>query len=379
MRRLLLILFFAALAFSGFGQVVRISLLTCAPGDATYSMFGHSAVRVQDPVRGMDMVYNYGTFDFETPNFVWKFMRGKLLYQLDVQSFRHFMREYTRDGRAVYEEEIMLSDADKAALEAFLADNYRPENRYYLYDFFFDNCSSRIRDALETVLGSRLSYRFPEGSEPMTYRQAIAPYTAARPWMALGIDLLLGAPTDRLADERGQMFLPDHLSGHLGKGQVDGAPLLGPRIPLIDGKTGTQTVNQPKPGWLLWALTFIFLLIWHYLPRARRWAGAVFWMLYGLAGCLVAFMWWGTDHQATQENWNIFWLNPLQLVAGIAVAAGSQSTWLKGFGWLQVGMVIIALIAWMWLPQALPLQALPLMLLLAFQSVRLAGLIQKER
>lgn len=379
MKQLFLLLIVAALAFPVFGQGVRISLLTCAPGDATYSMFGHSAVRVQDPVRGMDMVYNYGIFDFETPNFVWKFMRGKLLYQLDVQSFRHFMREYTREGRAVYEEEILLSDADKAALEAFLAGNYRPEKRYYLYDFFFDNCSSRIRDALETVLGQRLSYRFQEGSEPMTYRQAIAPYTATRPWMALGIDLLLGAPTDELADERGQMFLPDYLSENLGKGQVDGAPLLGPRIPVIDGEDRTNTGKQPKPGWVLWPLALVFLLLWQFIPRCRRWAGAGVWILFGLAGCLVAFMWWGTDHQATQENWNIFWLNPLQLAAGIAVAAGSRSTWLKGFGWLQTGMVLIALAAWMWLPQALPLPALPLMLLLVFQSLRLAGIISKRR
>lgn len=373
-----LLLIIAALVFPVFGQGVRMSLLTCAPGDATYSMFGHSAVRVQDPVRGMDMVYNYGTFDFETPNFVWKFMRGKLLYQLDVQSFRHFMREYTREDRMVYEEEIMLSEEDKAALEAFLADNYRPEKRYYLYDFFFDNCSSRIRDAMETVLGERLQYRFSGGYETMTYRQAIAPYTASRPWMAFGIDLLLGAPTDRRADERGQMFLPDFLSGRLGQAWVGGAPLLGPRIPIIEGKARIHPGQQPKPGWVLWVLTAAFLLVWWFSPKKRRWIEAGFWMLFGLAGCLVAFMWWGTDHQATQENWNIFWLNPLQLATGIAIAAGSRSTWLKGFGWLQTGMVLIALAAWMWLPQALPLPALPLMLLLVIQSLKLAGLIPKR-
>lgn len=376
MKSLLIV---ALALFSGgvWGQTARISLLTCSPGEAMYSMFGHSAVRVQDPARGIDMVYNYGTFDFQTPNFVWKFMRGKLLYQLDVQSFRQFMREYKAEGRSVYEEELRLEEGDQRALEAFLADNYRPENRYYLYDFFFDNCSSRIRDAIETVFGSRLTYQFPEGSQPMTYRSAIDPYIHSRPWLDFGIDLLLGMPTDRLADERGQMFLPDHLSGQLAYARVDGdKKLLGPRVSVLEYPAPENGNGQPGPSWIFWTLLPGFVLLWRFSPPFIRKADAAFWILYGLAGSLVAFMWWGTDHQATQQNWNLLWLNPFELLVGVAIAFGSRSGWLRVFGWIQLGCAAIVLAGWVWLPQALPLPALPLVFLLGFQSLRLSGIIK---
>lgn len=381
MRRSLILFFFWALTYPSWGQDTRISLLTCGPGDAMYSMFGHSAVRVQDPSRGIDQVYNYGTFDFHTPNFYGKFMRGKLLYKLDLQSFRQFLREYQTDKREVYEEELLLEEGDKAAIMAFLADNYSPGKREYLYDFFFDNCSSRIRDVVEQALGPRLSYQFPETSGPATYRDAIDPYIDSRPWTDLGINLLLGMPTDRRADERGQMFLPDHLSANLAYARVDGEkPLLGPRMPIVTGASEGAGDTGLRPAWLFWGLAAGFVMLWFFFQERKvmQIADTSFWLLFGLAGCLVAFMWWGTDHQATQTNWNLLWLNPIQLAVGLELLARGKAGWLKIFGRIQLAAVLVLLAGWAWFPQELPMEAIPLVILLGFQSGRLAGWIRKR-
>jgi len=131
----------------------KVSLLTCSPGSELYSKFGHSAIRVYDPYEGTDIVFNYGLFDFNTPNFYLKFIRGKLPYQLGIQRFYNFMWDYQSEGRKVVETPLMLDLAAQRKLLDFLEYNYRPENRQYPYDFFFDNCASRIRDVVEQSPG----------------------------------------------------------------------------------------------------------------------------------------------------------------------------------------------------------------------------------
>ncbi|MBK7408876.1 MAG: DUF4105 domain-containing protein [Saprospirales bacterium] len=380
LKKWTIMLFSLMLVASVWGQSsweeARITMLTCSPGEALYSSFGHSAIRIQDASRGLDQIYNYGTFDFNTPNFYTKFLRGKLLYNLDVQSFQSFMVEYRTEGRSVYEEEVQLDGPEKEAVAGFLTENYRPENRYYLYDFFFDNCSSRIRDVFEAVLKDRLTYHFPKSDVEMTYRDAIGPYIARQPWVDFGIDLLLGTPTDQVADERGQMFLPDYLSDNLAYGRVDGArSLLGPRIQLLEPTFDTTSTSKPYPAILFWILLPCFILLWLYSPNPRltQVADVLFWVLFGLAGCLVAFMSWGTDHQATQHNWNILWLHPVGLLAGIGLMVNRKAQWLKFFGWFQLLLTIGLLISWKWLPQELPTAAIPLLLLLGWQSWRLAN------
>ena len=354
----------------------RITLLTCSPGEALYSSFGHSAIRIQDPSRGIDQVYNYGTFDFNTPNFYRKFLRGKLLYRLAIQSYRSFLRDYQAEGRSVYEEEVLLDGPEKEALALFLAENHRPENREYLYDFFFDNCSSRIRDVFEQVLGDRLTYQFPGSDAEITYRDAIDPYISSRPWIDMGIDLLLGQPTDQVADERDQMFLPDHLSGQLAYARVDGGRnLLGPRVQLLELTTELPS-SSPVLRWVvLWCLMAFYVILWGFFPQSKLIpiVDVAYWIFLGLLGCLVAFMALGTDHIATQHNWNLLWLHPLFLLAGIGMWIKRDAKWLRIFGWIQLLLVIGTMIAWNWLPQRLPPSSLPLFLLLGLHCIRLAG------
>lgn len=185
---------------------VRISLLTVLPGNDVYSLWGHSAIRVTVPSQGIDVSYNYGTFDFEADWFVPKFMYGSLLYRLsrhDYELAAHSYREI--EERPMIEQVLNLSPAQEGSLIRFLENNYLPENRLYTYDFVYDNCSTRIRDALERSLGEAV--RFADRPDPqLTFRDLLDPYHREWPFLDAGIDWLLGAPVDRMARPHETMF-----------------------------------------------------------------------------------------------------------------------------------------------------------------------------
>jgi hypothetical protein len=372
-RILCLALFFLFSGISGRSQT-RLSLLTCGPGDQMYALFGHTAIRVQDSLRGTDHVFNFGVFDFDTPNFTWKFMRGTLMYKLDIQEFQGFLPEYQYEGRSVIEQELLLDEADEAAIIAFLAENYQSDKRYYRYDFFFDNCSTRTRDVFEKVLKDRLKYRFPESESLPTFRDMIDPFIGHDSWLDFGIDILLGAPTDWTADERGQMFLPAFLSSNLAYGVVDETrPLLSPPVTFLEPALGNGTGAMVKPAWVFWLLLPFFALMWAYLPKIRQVLilDAVFWIFYGLVGCLIAFMWFGTSHLATNSNWNLLWLNPLQFAVGISLLLRPRAKWLPLFGWFQLLSLLAYLIAWQATSLEMHFASIPLIILLVLQSLRL--------
>ena len=204
-----------------FSDSTRVSLLTCSPGNALYSTFGHSAVRVYDPLSGMDAVFNWGIFDFDTPNFYWKFMRGKLLYRMGGQRFIDFYAEYQYLQRSVVETPVLLPLDAKRKLLRTIETNYLPENQKYKYDFFFDNCATRIRDVVERAL-------------PITYadtnrtikplRRLLDEYLVEMPWSDFGIDLILGLPADQMGTFRYEMFLPDYLGKNLKHARYQGNP-----------------------------------------------------------------------------------------------------------------------------------------------------------
>ena len=194
--------------FPSLTDAARISLITGQPGKELYASFGHSAIRVYDPSKGLDLVYNYGTFDFDEPGFYTNFLRGKLNYSLSVYDFRNMVLSYKYRNLSLYEQILDLSYEERKSVYAYLNTNYQPENRYYLYDFFFDNCSSRIRDVFEEILGSKLEFRDEHIQKHKTFRQLLDEFLVYSPWADFGIDLILGIPTDAVASSDEYMFLP---------------------------------------------------------------------------------------------------------------------------------------------------------------------------
>jgi hypothetical protein len=344
-----------------------VSLMTVAPGAEVYSTYGHTALRVYDPSQNVDRIYNYGTFDFDQPNFLLKFCRGKLNYMLDIERYKSFERGNLLDGRGMTEQVLHLSQAQSERLFNLLETNAQPDNRNYKYDFFYDNCATRIRDAVDNALYGQVSYDSAVAETRVTMRQLLRPYLIEHPWMGFGIDLVLGMPTDKQAGPRHYTFLPDHLHdafahARLGEGQ-----------PLIrqEYRTPSDFVPERKPAKvpslpiIVTALVAFVGFLCMYNPKANRVFDAIFWTTLGIGGCIVAFLWFFTDHQATKNNLNLFWLWPTHLLVGFRRRRGGL--W-ESYFLVAALMAGVLLLGMKWLPQELPLAAIPLMLLIVVKG-----------
>ena len=286
---------------------LRITLLTCAPGEELYSTFGHTAIRVQDSLMGVDAVYNYGTFEF-APDFYSKFIRGKLLYSLSVESFPDFLYTYQVESRSVVEQELQLSCAEKQRLYQALQVNALEENRHYLYDFLFDNCTTRARDIVAANTNAPVKYRNILPQEIPSFRNLIHSYLdkGHQPWSKLGIDMLLGAKLDRKVTNLQSMFLPDYLLKGFDSASTNGLALVSPPAPVLTMPSPLAASGIFTP-WVCFSLLLVVVLLLSF-SRSRL-AGKVlslfdflFFFILGLTGLLLLFMWFGTDHKVTANN-----------------------------------------------------------------------------
>ncbi len=292
----------------------EISILTCDPGKELYSSFGHTAIRIIDPVLGFDKVYNYGTFDFATPNFYMKFVRGQLNYRLSVGVFSHFEEEYIKDKRSIYEQVLNIDSTLKQKVFVMLEENNLAENRYYKYDFFFDNCSSRVRDILDSALNNKIEF-IDLDKDDKTFRDLIHPYIEENVWACFGIYILLGTPADRVAESYDYMFLPDHLMHEFNHATYHGEPVIKEfKIVYEHEEIKQQIPFYSKPVFVMWVL-FGFLFIVSIIGIVRKkWFRIIDVLLFfmiGILGLLVLGLWTATDHTTTINNLNILWAIPL--------------------------------------------------------------------
>ena len=335
----------------------EISLITIEPGEELYSVFGHTAFRVRDPVKRIDMVYNYGTFNFNTPNFYGKFLQGKLNYRLGKNGFNRSKMVYMRDNRGLKEQVLNLDSLQKQQLFDFLEHNYLPENREYLYDFFFDNCATRPRDVMEKIMGDKLQFDSTHLATPKSFRDVLDESLMDSHWGDFGIDLILGAKTDRQVKSREYMFIPEYLYH-----AFENAFVLtdnGSRQPLVKATEviyqsvpkANKSSNFTNPNFIFWLLFVLVTLAtafqWFKTKSSRnskafsvRLIDAVLFFIAGLCGCLLLFMWFGTDHIVCGNNWNIGWLLPTHLVASVLLVKKTQQKWLA---WYFLASAIICL------------------------------------
>jgi hypothetical protein len=375
---LLLLITNVQVAVSQGNPGAEIYLLTCGPGTEIYSVYGHSALRVVIPGKNSDLVYNWGVFDFNTSNFTYKFAKGRLNYSLGVNPYKSFLNEYFIDQRWVVSQKFNLDTADIEKLFTLLTENLKPENITYRYDFFYDDCSSRIRDLMEKTLGNNLIYP-PEKpkKELQTFRDLTGEYEKVYPWIRMGIDLLLGSPADKKASFRDRMFLPVELKNGLSdllihrNGKM--IPLLqNPRI-VVDFK---QPVYQEKlltSPMVILSLVLIVLIILAGFSRGEKWNNVLDIFLFSLFSILVIvmiFFNFFTDHQQTRWNLNIIWLNPFILVclAGL-ILKKKWETWFRIVFYLSVLFLLFLVV----LPQHINEAYLPLIVILILRSSVRAG------
>ena len=297
----------------------KISIITGSPGNELYSTFGHTAIRILDPVNDVDIVFNFGTFDFNTPYFYWKFARGSLNYKLAIEPYESFYADYVRDQRSLKEQELNISLAEKNNMFNALFNNAKPENREYKYHFFYDNCATRVRDVIADNITCTLQYPEQEYIGIMTYRDAIAKYLEEKPWTKFGLDLILGQPTDDLVDEKTVQFLPDYLMEQFSKTKriEGGFYMVSNANSIFNAEKHYKRGTKIKPLVVLIIIAVIVLLISRSDFRKKNcsfWIDFILFMSVGLLGTLIVFLWFFTSHSVTGPNWNILWANPLLIV-----------------------------------------------------------------
>ena len=371
MKRLILIFTAVLLAASAqAGDSLSVSLLTCSPGNDPASAFGHSGIRVTDHVTGRDLVFNYGTYSFQEPHFLLKFLRGDLDYCLSINYFQNFKQSYEKAGRGIIEQPMNLTPEQKTWLRLFLMDNAREENRYYRYDFLQDNCATRIRDIFD---GGEFSFR--DTLTEKTYRDELTRLVGDKRWMMFGIDLLLGARVDREITAREAMFLPDRLSENLARytnGSLEDTRLMTECTTLVEPAPGPgrfmTILSKATSPFTVFTLLLLFYLIF-FLKTGHKWRfinifSTVLYAILGTGGIILTLMWLATNiEKAFNQIWDlptrrnffrrfsdylaIILLTPIILVvlgsAGVLVRNAGTRMGLDDASWEEPGTVFVTM------------------------------------
>lgn len=352
---------------------IRISLLTCTPGEELYSSFGHTAIRITDSANNRDIVFNYGTFDFsDAIKFYKKFIKGKLDYFLSIDQFPDFMYEYQYFGRGVTEQELDLDCAEKSALLSALYENAREENKYYKYDFNYDNCTTRPRDIIRKFSNDSLHIKNILPYSGITFRNLIHDYLnrGGQYWSKLGIDILLGSPLDKKITNDEAMFLPDYLLMALDSTTYRGKELVSGKFQLLPYVAKNETTVFFKPVIVFSILLLVMLAA--SLSKSRfstkflKIFDPVFFFFTGFIGVLLLFMWFGTDHAMCRNNLNLLWALPFHLPVVFFINSGKD--WIKRYFRFTLFLSIILIFTWFFLPQQLNIALLPVTGILLLRS-----------
>ena len=347
-----------------------ISLLTCEPGNMLYTLFGHTAIRVKDA--DSDWVFNYGTFDFDTPNFYGKYIKGELMYQLAAQPFSSFYHTYDRMEVAVYEQELKLDSAQQQKLVRALMENYKPENRTYLYDFLYDNCATRVRDLFENqITDSESTYRWAIAkSSDKTFWNLLDEKLRIAPWCEWGIHTLLGQDGNKVATAREEMFLPEMLMQAVSQATIDGKPLAKEAVKIIDypKRTEVKTPWYVNPQFAFWTLALV-IIGGTFRMKRTRFIFIPMLFLTGVLGLLLFYLAAFSLHPMTNPNWNMLWACPLNLFF-IPFLVKNRWRVINIYLNCYMGLLIAGIAILFWTTPAISFATIPLMLIMFYLSYK---------
>jgi len=377
MKRIFLICFI--ISFVSFPRVLSqqaddtiVYLLTCGPGTETYSIYGHSAIRIVLSEQHSDIVYNWGVFDYSTPNFTWKFAKGRLDYMLATESLKGFLQSYFFEKRYVYSQQMNIDAGEKRKLLEMINENLKPENIKYRYDFFYDDCSTRIRDLFEKSIGEKLKYPPAETGKMPTFRDMVGKYQAPYPWLKFGVDLIMGSTSDKRAAFRDRMFLPIDMKDELSEALVHRGDRM---IPLLRNPEILLDFEAPKikPNFFtsppfIFTLVIILILILAALTKSLkiiRIIDIVIYSVFSILSVLMIFFNFFTDHVQMKWNLNIIWLNPFIIVCLITLILNKTGTvWFRTVFFISAGFLLLHFI----LPQQFNISFFLLAIILLIRS-----------
>lgn len=379
MKKFLILL--VSLCFGGFASAQlspssQISLLTCAPGEAVYAKFGHSAIRIYDPEMHIDVVFHYGIFDYNTEWFIPKFVKGETDYEVGVIPTNYFLAEYKQRGSSVYEQVLALNEAQRNQLYTDLWINYEPQNRKYRYNFVFDNCATRPYHMILNTLDAPVLCSY---STDVTYRDIIGQYIGYHNWTRFGIDLVIGAEADRKTGNEGAISFPLYLKDELAASWIQVAT--DTIVPLV-AQTNTLVNAAPKAventPFLLSPLVILSLLLClggfltYYDWRRKRysaWFDVLLFGSVGLLGIIVFYLMCFSLHPLVHANWNLLWVNPFLVIFAIFAPMKWCAKATKHMAYYVLILLLASLATTAFAPQLFHVANLPIILLLILRTI----------
>jgi hypothetical protein len=353
----------------------EISVLTIGPGTLLNDSFGHNAFRIKDKIFQIDIVFNYGVYDFSAPNFYLKFARGKLNYLMDADAYQDFYSVYARQDRTIQEQTLNLSQPEKQQLYEYLLNNYKPENRFYLYDFFYDNCATRIRDVVADALQEKIEFNIPKNFEEKTFRALIHDHVDRNTWGSFGIDVALGAVIDKKASPNEHMYLPKYIYEFFESATYNNEPLVKESKVIYQKAKSTKSKNfWVSPLFIFGILGILIIIITYKDHKKQRRSKCLDLFLFGITGSiglLVLLLWFATDHTATAQNYNLLWAFPLNLFVIHQLYRKQIKGWFLRY--LKFLVIMLSLLTMHWLigVQIYALGLIPLLIALFIRYIYL--------
>lgn len=387
-KKLLYFLIFLISSVNVFNQNIqlsdssRVSLLTNTPWDKeVYALFGHTAIRIKDPVNFLDVVFNYGIFDFDSPNFMYRFVKGETDYMVAGYSFAQYLSSYKNRGIGITEQILNLTTEEKQRVFNALVTNALPENRVYRYNYFYDNCSTRPRDIIENNIDGKIKYLSFESKNIESYRYYIHQCVSSHLWVKFGIDLVIGADADKQLTDTAKDFLPLNLYRAYDKAIIIDKTqkkqhklvvreniLLNPSVKQAE--TSSSFVTPLNIGFIILVLSIILSYI--QIKKNQVFISRIFdfllFFIAGIAGCIIFFLMYFSIHPCTNPNWNLIWLNPLQIFASILFLIKSASKYVYYYHFINFALLTVFLLAWFLIPQHLEIAFIPYILALCIRS-----------
>jgi Domain of unknown function (DUF4105) len=360
-------------------EQAEISVITCGPYQGElYSAFGHSAIRVYDPKTGRDLAFNYGVFDFDQPNFYLNFTRGHLLYKLGYYPYDLFRDYYISHNRYVHEQVLELTQEQKQHVFDYLYWNIQPENVNYLYDYFYNNCATKVRDVFVEVFNDSIKFDESYATPGYTVRDLTHAYLPKQPWGELGIEICLGQPMDNELAPYQYMFIPDYIESGFNHTTLNGKPIVKETISVYESEPEEESFSILHP-WIVFGLFLLITLALTYRDwkkkKLSKWFDVIVFSLVGWLGLLLFILWVATDHRAAANNFNLLWAFPLHAVVATMLYREKFYKFLKKY-FTATGIVLTATLGlWFALPQQLNIFLIPVVTALAVRAFAIRKLL----
>jgi hypothetical protein len=375
-KKYILILFLFVFTKSFYAQVnlsvySEVSIITAGPGKELYEAFGHSAIRIKDPVLQLDLIYNYGMFDFNAPNFYSNFTKGKLIYSLGRYKFEYFLRSYKRDKRWVKQQVLNLTQPERQAFFIFLENNALSKNKNYNYDPYFDNCATKLRDITTSILGDKVILSDKSLDKNRSFRQLMDKEIPWNTWGSFGINLALGSKLDQKADFTEYMYLPDYVHTIFKNSTlfIKNQPkkLIKREDVLLDFEEQKQSISFLNP-FLIFSIVCLIGLFFTFSDfkkkKTSKWLDFILLFTSGIIGVLIIFLWFFTDHSTTPNNFNFLWAFAPNLVIAFLILKKQQQKWLNYYFKFLVFLLILIPLLWFLEVQLFPVSVIPLLIIL---------------